>query len=154
MKNNNKKETSQKSTEKKKQVQNQENTIPMLHGSRFGAKNGDPKKELSGVTNKIRECETPLVFKKCKASTILITKIKIFQKESCGLRNVAVVHRRLVLGRKCSCGPHSGGVPSRFCSARPLVWAQTSRTNATARFLEKAQKKSKKKSKKKQRHRA
>ena len=152
MKNNNKKETSQKSTEKKEQVQNQANTIPMLHGSRFGAKNGDPKKELSGV--KIRECETSLVFKKCKASTILITKIKIFQKESRVLRHVAVVHRRLVLGRKCSCGPHSGGVPSRFCSARPLVWAQTSRTNATAKFLEKAQNKSEKKNKQKQRHRA
>ena len=126
----------------------------MVHGSRFGVKNGDPTKELSGVKNEIRACETPLAFKNFKASTILIKQIRIFQKESCGPRNVAVVHTRLVLGRKCSCSPHSGGVPSRFCSARPLVWAQTSRTNATARFLEKAQKKSRKKNKKRQRHRA
>ena len=107
MKNSNKKETSQKSTEKKKQVQNQENTIPMLHGSRFGAKNGDQKKELSGVPNEICECETPLAFKNFKASTVLITKIQNFQNESGGPRNVAVMNTRLVLGRKCSCSPHS-----------------------------------------------
>ena len=90
----------------------------MLHGSRFGTNSRDPKIEVPVVKNKLCECETQLVVTNFKEYAVLISKTRIFPKGSRGLRNVAVVNRRLVLSQFFCCGQRSGGVPSRFVGNR------------------------------------